>query len=236
MKNIILFILLLHSFANASPTIFKDGLLLDLNTNKPYTGNIKVINEDWGDNAVESSKDYFNGLLHGQEKVFYKSGVLKSVGYFRDGMLNGTISIYFEDGTLMGRMEMSDNLNNGRGIRYYSNGNKQLERFFTNNTLEGLSRVWYESGNIKKEEDYKNGLLHGYLRSYYKDGGLFEETKYKHGKPKFKRSYSENGSLIDEKMFFDKEMIQAILGWLYYLYLILFIYNKKQCIISESFI
>ncbi len=211
-RMVVLFVLLLNSLASASPHVFKNGLLLDSNTGRLYTGNIEVTNEDWGDNKVEISKDYVNGLLHGQEKVFYKSGQLKSVGYFREGVLNGTVSMYFEDGALMGRMEMTNNLNNGRGIRYYPNGNKQIERFFVNNKLEGLSRAWYENGSIKKEEDYKNGQLHGYLKSYYKAGGIFEEVKYEYGKPKFKRSYLEDGTLADERMFFNKKVIEAIIG------------------------
>jgi antitoxin component YwqK of YwqJK toxin-antitoxin module len=212
MKYITLFLLLLSLVASANLATLKDGLLLDSNTNKPYTGNIETLNENWGENKIEFSKDYIDGLLHGQERTFYRSGELKSVGYFREGLLNGTVSMYFEDGTLMGRMEMENNLNNGRGIRYYSNGNKQLERFFVNNKLEGLTRGWYESGNIKTEKDYKNGLLHGYLKTYYKDGGIYEEVKYEHGKPKFKRAYLEDGTLIDESMFFDKRLIKLITG------------------------
>ena len=66
--------------------------------------------------------------------------------------------------------------------------------------------------HIKTEKDYKNGLLHGYLKTYYKDGGIYEEVKYEYGKPKFKRAYLEDGTLIDESMFFDKRLIKLITG------------------------
>jgi antitoxin component YwqK of YwqJK toxin-antitoxin module len=62
------------------------------------------------------------------------------------------------------------------------------------------------------EENYKNGMLHGTLKNYYEDGGMFEVIKYNYGTPKFMEIYSEDGTLSDEKGFFDKAVIDKIIG------------------------
>jgi antitoxin component YwqK of YwqJK toxin-antitoxin module len=62
-------------------------LLINPNTNKPYTSNLDVINNDWGMDAVEFNKDYVDGVLHGTEKSYYQSGSIRSIGHFKRGVL-----------------------------------------------------------------------------------------------------------------------------------------------------
>ena len=83
MKPILLLFTLILTTAQANLGTFdKQGRFIYPETNKPYTGNLDVINNDWGKDAVEFNKDYVDGILHGSEKVYYQSGKLKSVGYF----------------------------------------------------------------------------------------------------------------------------------------------------------
>ncbi len=74
MKHTLLLLTLILTTAQANLGTFKDGRLINPETNKPYTGNLDVINNDWGKDAVEFNNDYVDGVLHGTEKSFYKSG------------------------------------------------------------------------------------------------------------------------------------------------------------------
>ena len=75
MKHTLLLLILILSTVQANPSSFdSEGRFIYPETNKPYTGNIEVLNNDWGKNAVEISKDYVDGLLHGAEKTYYQSG------------------------------------------------------------------------------------------------------------------------------------------------------------------
>ena len=112
----------------------------------------------------------------------------------------------------MGRMDMANNIKEGRGVRYYANGVKQLERFFVKNKLQGTARTWYDTGSLMITEEYKDGTLHGYSKTYYEAGGVFEEVRYEFGTPKYMRVYRENGTLADEKGFFDRKIIERIVG------------------------
>jgi len=95
---------------------------------------------------------------------------------------------------------------------YYPNGNKQVEQFYVNNELDGLNTTWFESGNLMEVVTYSKGMLHGTGKTYYEAGGVFEEVKFEYGTPKFMRVYREDGTLADEKGFFDKEVIKRIVG------------------------
>ena len=116
MKHTLLLLTLILTTAQANLGTFKDGKFIYPDTNKPYTGNLDVINNDWG--RVEFSKDYVDGHLHGNEKVFYQSGKLKSIGHFNKGVLVGTVELYYEDGSIQARVNFNNGIKQGRAISY----------------------------------------------------------------------------------------------------------------------
>ena len=212
MSKLLLTLLLLSSLAQANLGTYKNGKFIYPDTNKPYTGNLDVINNDWGKDAVEFNKDYVDGVLHGAEKVFYRSGKLKSVGYFNKGLIDGTTTLYYEDGALQAQVRFNNGIREGRAVSYYPDGTKQSEQFYVTDKLYGLSRQWFDTGSLMISRGYSQGLLHGEVRIYYESGKVFEVTKFNYGTPKFKRTYNEDGSLAKEEGFFDRETINNIIS------------------------
>ena len=213
MKSIFstIFLISILTIAQANlGSLDKEGRFIYPETNKPYTGNLDVLNNDWG--KVEFSKDYLNGHLHGNEKVFYQSGRLKSLGHFNKGVLTGTVELYYEDGSIQARVNFNNGIKQGRAISYYPDGNKQLEQLFIDGKLDGLHRTWYKNGNVMKSIPYSKGMVHGTLETYYESGGVFEEVEYNFGTPKYMRTYLEDGTVADEKGFFDRKLIERIVG------------------------
>ena len=212
MKYIFLLLTLILSTAQASLGTFKNGLLISPDTNKPYTGNLDVINNNWGNDAVEINKNYLNGVLHGAEKGYYQSGKLKSLGYFKQGVLDGVVTGYYEDGTIQVRALYDNGKKQGRVIFYYPDGTKQVEQDFKNNVLDGLYTTWYENGKLMESIPYSKGLVHGVLETYYETGGIFERVKYDYGSPKYITTYNEDGSIAEQKGWIDKKVIERIVG------------------------
>ena len=212
MYKLLISLILLSLTAQANLGTYKNGRFIYPETNAPYTGNLEVINNDWGKDSVEFSKDYVDGLLHGTEKVFYRSGELKSIGYFNKGKINGTTTIYYEDGSVKVQANFNNGEREGRSASYYPDGTKQIEQFFTNDKLDGLSREWYDTGILMISRDYSNGLLHGEVRTYYESGRVFEVVKFNHGTPKIKQVFREDGSLADEQGFLNKKIIDSIIS------------------------
>ena len=196
--------------AHANLGTYKHGKLINPDTNKPYTGNIEVLNNDW--DKVEFSKDYVDGLLHGAEKTYYQSGKLKSIGHFTKGILDGVVTGYYKDGSVQVVGHFSNGIKDGSVLYYYPNGSKQVEMFYDNGKLQGAVKTWYENGNVMKSIPYSKGMVHGTLEIYYESGGVFEEVEYNFGTPKYMRTYLEDGTVADEKGFFDRKLIERIVG------------------------
>jgi len=213
MKYALLLLILILSTVQANPGSFdSEGRFIYPETNKPYTGNLDVINNDWGVDAVEFNKDYVDGVLHGTEKSYYQSGNIRSVGHFKRGVLEGIVTGYYEDGSIQVRAIYDNGVKQGRVIHYYPNGNKQLEAFYTDDKFDGVRSTWYENGKPMEVAPYSKGLLHGTGRTYYEAGGVFEEVQYNFGTPKYMRTYLEDGTVADEKGFFDRKLIERIVG------------------------
>jgi len=211
--TLLLITLTLTSLAQADLGSFdKQGRFIYPETNKPYTGNLDVINNDWGKDAVEFNKDYVDGVLHGAEKVFYRSGKLKSVGYFNKGLIDGTTTLYYEDGSVQAQVSFNNGAREGKAVSFYPDGAKQLEHFFINDKLNGVARQWYDTGSLMITRDYSQGLLHGEVITYYESGKVFEITKFNYGTPKSKFIYHEDGSLADEQGFLSKQVIDSIIS------------------------
>ena len=198
--------------AHANLGTYKHGELIYPETNKPYTGNLDVINNDWGKGAVEFNKNYVDGLLHGAEKTYYQSGKLKSIGYFTKGILDGVVTGYYKDGSVQVVGHFSNGIKDGGVLYYYPNGSKQVEMFYDNGKLQGTVKTWYENGNVMKSIPYSKGMVHGTLEIYYESGVVFEEVEYNFGTPKYMRTYLEDGTVTDEKGFFDRKLIDRIVG------------------------
>ena len=67
MRFILLLLILALTTAQASLGTFKDGKFIFPGTNIPYTGNLDVLNNDWGKDAVEINRDYVDGVSLEQE-------------------------------------------------------------------------------------------------------------------------------------------------------------------------
>jgi len=52
---------------NVNLGTYKNGKFIYPDTNKPYTGNLDVLNNDWGVDAVEINKNYVDGVSLEQE-------------------------------------------------------------------------------------------------------------------------------------------------------------------------
>jgi len=152
-----------QSFATDGATQCSVELELDPKTNLPFTGNLDIINNDWG-GAVEFNIEYVDGLRHGEEKTYYQSGALKSLGHWSNGLIDGITEVYFEDGSLMIRMNFKDGMKEGRAVRYYQSGQLAVESYFKNDLLEGESKVWYESGELLEEAEFLKGLKFSFER------------------------------------------------------------------------
>lgn len=123
------FFMIKYSLNKSSPDDHEQGNLLCRNS-EPYTGTIRENTK-----YLIEERSYFQGKLHGVQKTFYKSGVLKKATMYTHG------------------------LENGRRIEYYECGSKKLNVNFTEGKEDGLYEEWDIIGNLKTRKTFYNGKL-----------------------------------------------------------------------------
>lgn len=126
--------------------------------------------------------DFTGQVLHGEYKLFSKSGNLLIKGYYQKGLKNNTWKYWSLNGDLIKTSEYKNGYQTGYEIIHIEN-TKELEvRTFkkgklhnkTNKFNDGVlvSSTQYKNGTIKKTVYYKNGVRikntkKGILRSFF---------------------------------------------------------------------
>lgn len=102
-------------------------------------------------NAILTLENYNeNGLLHGEQLVYYNNSQIAEKKYYAEGKLEGESQWLAEDGTILKAFT-------------YSKGE-----------LHGLSKYYNAKGELLTEGNYKNGKKDG-IWKYYEDGNLLKE-------------------------------------------------------------
>lgn len=109
---------------------------------------------------------------------FYESGILKSIGVFKNG--EGDIKYYHPNGKLWKTGKMRNGKEEGSWIYYYSNG------------------------IVSSEGTYKNGLRHGSYKMFFRTGEHMEDGNYSFNVITSSNHYFKNGQIDSELTDFAK--------------------------------
>lgn len=164
------------------------------------------------------------GNKQGDWKDYYRNGMIKAQGKFRNNLRDGKWSFYYESGNLEQEGNYDLGKENGAWRWYYPDGQILIEENYYNGRLEGLYTEYDELGNILTEGEYFDGekegnwiisindflakgkyitgLEDGKWRYYYDDGTLMFEGSYIQGLPDGKHKYFyPDGSLKEERVY-----------------------------------
>lgn len=162
------------------------------------------------DGVLLEEENYKDGVLIGEAKYFYDSGLLKTEKFFRDKEI---INEYYESGSLESleiqneRVEYYESgeiqrklyrlKNSIKIIEYYENGNlMEVGETNYNGEYIGMGWTFYPSGSLKKVCSYVNNEIEGEYKDYYESTQLKTHSYYMHGKENGEfKSYYENGQV-----------------------------------------
>ena len=131
-----------------------------------------------------------------QKQKFYKSGQLKSSGFFKHDTIpigvhkeydiNGNVTlvkIYDDKGKLMEKgLFNSKGQKTGRWKEFYPTGELKAEGNYKNNKKNGKWNFYYKSGKIEQTGYYYKNKPHKVWKYYSKDGKLLKYETYYKGK------------------------------------------------------
>jgi uncharacterized protein len=142
-------------------------------------------------------------VLNGNQKFYYKSGVISSEGQMKDGKPDGYWKSYNENGKIKSegnrknfeldsiwkfyneesKLILEVNYRNGKknGIKTTYLDQETIKENFRNDVKEGYARYYYHDGKLKAEVPYIKGLEQGLAKEYSPEGEIITLIEYKRG-------------------------------------------------------
>lgn len=162
------------------------------------------------DGVLLEEENYKDGILIGEAKYFYDSGLLKTEKFFRDKEI---VKEYYESGELESlemqneRVEYYESGKIQRKLYRFKNFIKIIEYYENGNIMEGgtinydneyigIGWTFYNDGTLKKVCSYVNNEIEGEYKDYYENAQLKTHSNYMQGKENGEfKSYYENGQI-----------------------------------------
>ncbi|PCJ26527.1 MAG: hypothetical protein COA97_05460 [Flavobacteriales bacterium] len=162
------------------------------------------------------------GLKQGEWKKYYKNGMLRYVGSFKNDKPIGVFKYYYDSGNLQVKMTHYDSETYSNV--YYKTGEIKATGKYENQLKDSTWTYYDIEGYKKAEEFYLNGKNEGTWKSYYNTGQIAEEKEYSNdfedgiwnqyfitGKPKLTATYV-NGLLEGRATYYGKGGKKAVSG------------------------
>ncbi len=175
----------------------KDNLIYVIGEKKPYTGEVKSIDEESGGKIVinvlngdirtfthyypngktKAISNLKNGVYEGESKDFYENGKLANKNFYKNGELNGITEGYDENGVLRVKKSFVNDMLNGITTAYDEAGKIKFSGNFKDNRQNGESLA-YKNGKLAFRSNYKNDLLDGVTIVYDDKGNVTSKNTY----------------------------------------------------------
>jgi antitoxin component YwqK of YwqJK toxin-antitoxin module len=172
--------------------------------------------------SLHSTRNWKNGKLHGQEKIFYPNGVLSVSASYLQGQRDG----YRETNTERGKPYSREYFLSDKPVKtcthFYETGDTSFVIYFSNEGRPLSSISKFQSGKIEGTSSYhwEDSLYIQESTSYYENGNIRVKTSgYLDEKDRVWKShgtivfYYENGNMKEFRKF-DKG--KEVGTWLYY--------------------
>ncbi len=97
---------------------------------------------------VKEVYQVIDGLKQGEYRGYYKSGVLKKLGYYVDDKLDGKYEEYFNNGKIYFIENFKNGIQVGEYLKYYNTGQLKISSYYENNELNGEYKSYHPDGTL----------------------------------------------------------------------------------------
>ena len=94
---------------------------------------------------IMSEENYKKGVLDGDYKIFYKTGVLTEASFYKDGLLHGNSKLYTDEGSLLSDLNYNKGKLHGDALLYDVNGKLIMKGAYEDNRKIGKWQ-YFENG------------------------------------------------------------------------------------------
>lgn len=141
------------------------------------------------------------GKLDGPFKIYYRNGVVKREGTYKDGKQVEIQKEYNKAGQLVELSEINDDQLHGKLKMYYDLGEsyKEYSGKYNVGQLHDTLYSYYDDGKLSFTKVFKNGVVDGEFISYHRNGKLATKMAYVSDKPHGSyKTYYPDGQLQQE--------------------------------------
>ncbi len=213
--------------------VFKDGLYYEVDSNEPYTGDVKVFYSDditdpgvgsgllsyapdWYKNIISNLRNkkgqlifetkLNEGKIVGALKEWYENGQLRTSTVYDNGVQQEYEKEWYENGQLKTFSQIENGYREGNSKDWYINGQLKQDGMFHYGDLTHI-RAWYQDGQLRIVEEYQDNKMHGLIKSWYHNGQLQFEGNYSNGNYHgLVQSWNENGQKVAEEIYENGEI------------------------------
>jgi hypothetical protein len=123
---------------------------------RPYSGSYI---DYYNDGKLQNKGVLLNGNIDGELRVYYKTGIIKSVTHYKEGIRHGLWMDYYQNGAFMRVDEFVDGKANRNGKLYFINGQLGQELRPKKETGYDTSITYYSNGKIRSMALTKTGVF-----------------------------------------------------------------------------
>ncbi|MBO6282063.1 MAG: ankyrin repeat domain-containing protein [Alphaproteobacteria bacterium] len=177
----------------------------DVNGNKvrvtPYIDDVKNGIEQILENNVMHTVAYKNGVLDGEDVIYYENGKPQVVKSYKNGKLNGPVNYLDREGHPTKIENYVDDVKNG--LEQVIVDNKTREEYhYVNGKLDGVAK--FSDGKYLTEEiHYKAGKKNGMHKTYKTDGSHTEVNYADDLRSGEAKAFYANGQLANKAYYFN---------------------------------
>lgn len=140
---------------------------------------VPIIHKEFFDDKSVCRTYYtLNGVMHGQELIYYPNHQLKSDMMWVKGEKNGLFTEYNENGTISCKGNYKDGKKVAQCFVYYPTGETNKEQIKINDVPDGPFTVYFKNGQPYIQGNYKKGVLNGEYTVYTIDGNVKLKKQY----------------------------------------------------------
>ncbi len=104
--------------------------------------------------SLLSTEEYINGALDGEQKVFYKTGVVTKLAHYKEGKLHGNRKMFSEKGEILEDLNYKEGLVHGAAVIYDENAVIFAKGNYTNGIRTGTWEFMIDGEMIKTANPY----------------------------------------------------------------------------------
>ncbi len=134
--------------------------------------------EYYEDKSMSRTYTTINGVMNGQEVLYYPNQQVKSEVMWVQGEKTGPFVEYYEDGKIACKGEFQDKEKVAECFVYYPTGEINKEQIKINDNLDGPFTVYFKNGSPYIQGNYKKGMLQGEYTVYSLDGNVKLKKQY----------------------------------------------------------